>query len=160
MTPAEQRLTTDSNVFIDRAIEMLKDKSNEVAWYNGIVSLLQYAKESHALSPQGQMKWVRASERLPETFYASDELGTGSHTLFIKLNTIPYVGRWIVEAGATKECWVIAGFGFINKSELHLIEWLDESTALDSLPGEGGDGFSHKPAADSDLEDMYKATPK
>ena len=50
MTPEQYRLTVDANTHIDRAISMLKDTgfpTLNVAGYNGVVSLLQYAKESH-----------------------------------------------------------------------------------------------------------------
>lgn len=51
VTPETERNKTDANIYIDRAIEMMKDvfRSQElVAGYNGIVSLLRYAKESHS----------------------------------------------------------------------------------------------------------------
>jgi hypothetical protein len=53
MTPTIERNKVDANIYIDRAIAMLKDESEDnqyIAGYNGIVSLLQYAKESHAAS--------------------------------------------------------------------------------------------------------------
>ncbi len=54
-TDKNTRLHTDANIFIDQAIKMLKDlpelqKSPYTAGYNGVVCLLQYAKESHAHS--------------------------------------------------------------------------------------------------------------
>jgi hypothetical protein len=38
---------SDATVYIDRAIEMLKEMNIGVAGYNGVVSLLGYAKQSH-----------------------------------------------------------------------------------------------------------------
>ena len=40
----------DANIYIERAIEMMKESQKReslIADYNGIVSLLSYAKESH-----------------------------------------------------------------------------------------------------------------
>lgn len=55
MTEAQQeRLKTDANEFIDRAIAMMKEGelTRNVGLYNGIVSLLEYAKESHEAQRQ------------------------------------------------------------------------------------------------------------
>lgn len=43
---AEERLKQSPSHFINRAIEMIKDADINIGLYNGIVSLLQYAKES------------------------------------------------------------------------------------------------------------------
>ena len=73
----EERLKTDCNVFIDRAIAMLKEIYKDewlTAGYNGVVSLLQYAKESHTASSQSPVKedgWIRVEQYLPgkEDYY-------------------------------------------------------------------------------------------
>lgn len=57
----------DANVYINRAIEMLKDEyRNEpmIAGYNGIVSLLTYAKESHSrtTTPPNQLSGIEVEE--------------------------------------------------------------------------------------------------
>lgn len=46
-SPIQLRNQTDASVWIDRAIQMIKEQNLGVAGHNGIVSLLQYAKESH-----------------------------------------------------------------------------------------------------------------
>ena len=64
-----ERNKVDANIYIDRVIAMLKDESEDnqyIAGYNGIVSLLQYAKESHAASLNRQ-GWTRVEDGLPET---------------------------------------------------------------------------------------------
>jgi hypothetical protein len=56
ITPKEERKNIDANIFIDRAIAQIKEDSKEVwpvAGINGILSLLQYAKESHTASIEG-----------------------------------------------------------------------------------------------------------
>lgn len=65
MTVQEERLKTDCNVFIDRVIEMIKEdyRINRVqlsAGFNGIMSLLQYAKESHTASEinKERVEWL------------------------------------------------------------------------------------------------------
>lgn len=68
----EERLKTDCNVFIDRAIEMIKEdyrinRVQLIAGYNGIMSLLQYAKESHS-AWAGQATPVKRDEELPDDF--------------------------------------------------------------------------------------------
>jgi len=69
MTPTEERNKFDASTYVDRAIAMLKDElvpgRINVAAYNGIVSLLQYAKESHAASLNRQ-GWTRVENGLPE----------------------------------------------------------------------------------------------
>lgn len=48
-----ERNKVDANVYIDQAIEMLKEEYKYIsliAGYNGILSQLQYAKESHTAS--------------------------------------------------------------------------------------------------------------
>lgn len=56
-TIEQQRNDIDACIWIDRAIEMLKElpeikRSLYAAGYNGVVSLLQYAKDSHNNSKQ------------------------------------------------------------------------------------------------------------
>ena len=69
MTPTEERNKFDASTYVDRAIAMLKDElvpgRINVAAYNGILSLLQYAKESHAASLNRQ-GWTRVEDGLPE----------------------------------------------------------------------------------------------
>lgn len=73
----QERNKIDCNVFIDRAIAMLKDEYKDnflVAGYNGITSLLQYAKESHTAShPQVQgEEWQAVPDEIKK--YISDSL--------------------------------------------------------------------------------------
>lgn len=55
----KERNKTDATVYIDRAISMFKEERAfvNVAAYNGIVSLLEYAKDSHAGA-----KWQSSGE--------------------------------------------------------------------------------------------------
>lgn len=76
----------------------------------------------------GLCRWVKASERLPYTFFTSEEYGDGSLTLNLKLNNVPYCGRYIKECGKTKNVFVVAGVGFYNSSQFNEIEWLEEPT--------------------------------
>ncbi len=60
--PTIERNKIDANVYVDRAIAMLKDEilSGRIntAAYNGTLSLLQYAKESHAASLHSCGGWA------------------------------------------------------------------------------------------------------
>jgi hypothetical protein len=69
-TPQQMRNKVDAADYITRAIEMLKDlpeikKSPFTAGYNGIISLLGYAKDSHAAALNFDvvnfLKWLSSS---------------------------------------------------------------------------------------------------
>src|SRR4051812_18153656 len=82
-TAQEERLKTDANIFIDRAIEILKDEYNRkelIAGYNGMVSLLGYAKQSHSASlsqPEilgGKSKEEKLRKSLEDLYNALDSI--------------------------------------------------------------------------------------
>jgi len=64
-TPQQIRNKVDAADYITRAIEMLKEQNINTAGYNGIVSLLGYAKESHAAALNFDvvsfLKWLSGS---------------------------------------------------------------------------------------------------
>lgn len=70
---AEQynRLKESPTVFINRAIEMLKDNGINTGLYNGVVSLLQYAKESDEFSTQQSKE---KDERIKALEFVNEEV--------------------------------------------------------------------------------------
>jgi hypothetical protein len=77
------------------------------------------------------MKWIKASERLPDTDAFPDATGgidIGSQRLYLIYKGEKYAGRYVKERWGYKNVFAIAEFdSLITEKEFHDMLWLDES---------------------------------
>jgi hypothetical protein len=76
------------------------------------------------------MKWVKASERLPDVIHFPMTKGVdkGSNRIHFKYDGEAYAGRYVEQKWQIKDVFVSAEMETpIPRSFFHLIEWLDES---------------------------------
>lgn len=97
----------------------LYEESGYIVTKGKIIEILKGIAGSQWASP----RWVKANERLPEI------TGTNIDLRPVKYEGVPYVGRYVIEEGLFKNCFIIAMLTTDAGYHLDKIEWLDETPA-------------------------------